>query len=176
MAALHQDVFFTLPFPAEPSRRIAALEQKWSRYEGVKVFGQQHWRNLKAFEPDILVASLSVLKRLAEEPADVPEVSCALFVITQLGAPPLTEEDRDLFWNAFDVPVWELLVEENGQILGHECELHEGWHLNGTLGAMNELYEGCLDGSPCPCGRPSPRFIALTRKPLVRTVTASASQ
>lgn len=176
MAARRLDALFTLPFPAQSGRRIAALEQTWGRYEGITVFDRQHWKELRAFEPDILIASSSVLKQLGEETArGLLEVGCAVFVMTQLGDPSLTEEDRDFFWNVFDVPAWELLIDPSGEILGAECELHEGWHLQGSGKVLTEPYEGRLDETPCPCGWPSPRFIALTRKSLVKTVTASAA-
>src|SRR5690349_15202100 len=55
----------------------------------------------------------------------------AVWVICQAGTPFLAEEEREILWELFGVPIFGLLVTETMETLASECEAQEGLHLHG---------------------------------------------
>ncbi len=77
-----------------------------------------------------------------------------IVVFSRLGDPLLREEERDFVWKTFGVPVFEYLLDENGQILARECEAHEGLHFDRLPNSWNsEIIE-----ESCPCGAAGSRL------------------
>ena len=44
----------------------------------------------------------------------------------------LTEEDRDLIWRRWGVPVYEFLTDATGTVIASECDAHEGLHVHSS--------------------------------------------
>ena len=79
----------------------------------------------------------------------------AIFALHHPGAAVLTETERDALWQVYQVPLYVLLLDGGGRVLGYECEAQEGLHLEPHARAEN----GVLEAGPCPCGRPGPRLV-----------------
>ena len=100
---------------------------------------------------------------------------------------PISEDDLDLFWNVFKVPVHEQFYGFGGELLAWECEAHQGLHINSKTaifeeGSRAELLvslignpyqpvfrlvsglSGKLVDETCACGRTGPRIIDLMRR------------
>ena len=86
--------------------------------------------------------------------------------------PRLTEEDRERFWRAFRVPVFEQIIAETGHLLAAECEAHDGLHIE-TPGLKPRAGE-VLETTTCGCGRTTPRLVAPERVQNLRRVAAYA--
>ena len=121
-----------LPFPATPHLRTALLGDG-ACFGELVAFPQARWRDLPAFDPQVLVGAAAVLLKAADltfsGQLPLNTLDSAVFVLTQTGGRPLAETERNLLWRAFLVPVFELLVDRNGKLLAAECEAHDGWHL-----------------------------------------------
>ncbi len=78
----------------------------------------------------------------------------ALFVVSRVGRPWISDAERDILWQQFEVPILGLLVDDRGEILAYECEaqcLHVG-------AKCIPPSAGVLDETPCDCGRPGQRL------------------
>lgn len=168
-----------LPFPASPKLRIAELRGSAS-FDSVAAFARERWIALETYRPRVLVGSPNELHAAAEMvesgKLELSSVDHALFALTECGHEPLSDVVRVVLWQAFGVPVYELLVSPDGGLLASECEAHEGWHaelnanpsiINGELvveaRGRKRLRTGLsasLATEPCPCGRVSPRIMA----------------
>lgn len=69
----------------------------------------------------------------------------ALFVINRWDSASLTNAQRDRLWLLFQVPVYAMLVDGNGGLVGFECEAQNGFHVPGNTTPDSPL---------CECGRP----------------------
>jgi uncharacterized protein YjhX (UPF0386 family) len=122
-----------LPFPATSGVRTALLGSTCISFHGLATFAEGRWRDLCAFGPQALVGSTPVMMRAAAAmfrgELPLPTLDCAVFVLTELGTPVLSEADREVLWRAFLVPVFELCVDRSGNLIAAECEAHDGWHL-----------------------------------------------
>jgi hypothetical protein len=83
----------------------------------------------------------------------------AVFPVQSLASPFLTEEQRETLWEMFEVPALAMLVDHHGSVIGHECELQEGFHL--AEGSESGLLCGRVETSLCECGRPGSRLLPL---------------
>ena len=98
-----------------------------------------------------------------------------LLVWTEFGSYPLSDVERVILWQAFGVPVYELIVSPEGQLIASECEVHEGWHLETgiTLDRRKNVLVwhvrgrpqplgmvGEIENSVCACGRKTPRIVS----------------
>jgi hypothetical protein len=84
-------------------------------------------------------------------------VARAVFPIRRPGAPFLTETQRDTLWDMFRVPVYSLLVDERGEVVGYECEAQDGMHLRDDY--ANGLNTDAVEARLCECGRPGVRLM-----------------
>jgi len=166
-------------------------------FDGVRVFAANEWLQLEAFRPQVLIGSAMRLKQLSEEmqagQIDFNSVDHAVFILTSCGEVPVNDVFRVLLWQSFGVPVYELLVTEDGELLGADCEAQDGWHLQS--GVEPALFSRELDlrtpagrlvhtgftaeisSRLCPCGRPTPRVVnaeRLRRSAPVRRLAATA--
>jgi hypothetical protein len=77
----------------------------------------------------------------------------AVFVLLGEKSPFLTEAQRDELWRLFEVPVYALLLDRHGRVVGFECEatrLH--WQKSHREFSVNG--HAPVERSACPCGRP----------------------
>jgi hypothetical protein len=162
---------------AIPNLRVAQIANTAS-FDSVKAFRRGNWGALEHHRPRVLVASAGDLRevgqRVASGAIELSSVDHAIFVLTDLGAAPLTDVVRVVLWQAFGVPVYELFVGKAG-ILASECETHDGWHVEpgayfwlahgellfdgfGAKGLRTGL-SGSIEATTCPCGRQGLRLM-----------------
>ncbi|MGI8960373.1 MAG: hypothetical protein ACR2IV_11550 [Bryobacteraceae bacterium] len=165
-----------LPFPASPNLRAAQVTAA-TFFDGVEPFSAERWGELEAYRPRVLVGPAEDLRKLAERvelgKIDVKSVDRVVFVLTDCGDKPLPDISRVLLWQAFGVPVYELLVGAAGILLACECEAQEGWHpqpyatfsLSHDEVVVDALRQqrlrtgliGYIETALCACGRPGTR-------------------
>jgi hypothetical protein len=150
---------------AKAAPRVAVLVSWFKAKDPVRVFPHGWCREAEEFAPQAIAATKEQLLQLA---ALRLEISHALIALTKPGEPLLTSAERDQLWRAFSVPVFEQLVNDNGDLLAAECEAHQGLHL-----CVTELSGYALDSDPCPCGSRAPRLIP--RKPAGRASLATSA-
>jgi hypothetical protein len=80
----------------------------------------------------------------------------AVFVLHDSGRPFLSEGERDALWEMFQAPVYGMLLDRDGRVLGYECEAQDGLHVL----AECSLPAGLMDAGPCCCGRAGVRLVA----------------
>jgi hypothetical protein len=151
------------------------------------------WRNLGKFKPGIVAGSQHALRRFCQHVRlcniDVNFPENAIYCLTSLGERPMTDDLRDELWEMFGVPLFEIFVGGDGQILARECEAHEGWHVNTHAAdfmrlegdphlviqrkcagkpfyAMGLGFGGDVTNELCPCGFQTPRLINLPTEEL----------
>lgn len=177
-----------LPFSIVPNVRIAQLGAGLRAFEPAPSFSRDKWEQLEALRPRVLVGSaadLHCLAHLAQRHVlELSSVDHAIFAVTRWGAQPVSDVSRVVLWQAFGVPIYELLVDVRGALLAAECEAHEGWHIEprakfsvvkgelvlhsaGRLRGSSGL-AGSIQTTTCPCGRPGARLLNL--EPLVGLV------
>jgi hypothetical protein len=168
-----------LPFPVSTTLRLAQLSPG-PIFPNVRSFMPKGWPDLQVFAPNVVVASLSEMQRLADHSAlgsfDASSIDHALVVLTRYGSDPLTDVTRVMLWQRFGVPLFELYLGFDHSLLAAECEAHDGWHLSPGIGLTTlETGELILDGAgntglrtglrasfeqaPCACGRVAPRLL-----------------
>jgi hypothetical protein len=166
-----------LPILNAPQVKLAELSAR-TTFVGGHAFPASRWHELKSFGPNILAGSLSEVRRLIERmdlrTLELPSVDHAIFVLTEIGDKPLTGTMRTLLWQRFAIPVYELYMGPQRQLLARECEALEGWHVEPgiefafdgeqlLLTTSDEpLPTGLgykLEQTPCGCGRPGTRIL-----------------
>ena len=91
--------------------------------------------------------------RAATGEARLPRGCRRLIVCTPLGSELLSLSDRNLLWRVFELPVFEHIVSNSGELLAAECDAHDGLHVvSGTIAPT-------LDAGPCGCGWRGPRLV-----------------
>jgi hypothetical protein len=79
-------------------------------------------------------------------------VEHSIVVFTYPGERGLSARERESFWNAFEVPVFEQYLGPNSELLATECDAHAGLH-------VVDGYEDLdLEHDVCACGNPAPRL------------------
>ena len=84
-------------------------------------------------------------------------VERAVFPLRRPEDPFLSDEQRHELWNLFHAPVYVLLVDGRGEVIGYECEAQEGIHLAEEYAAGPVL--GDVEAKLCECGREGPRLM-----------------
>jgi hypothetical protein len=132
---------------------------------------------LEDYNPQALVGSSAHLLRLASlvssAEAALPDLDCAVFVVTDFRDAPLNDKERTRLWNAFSVPVYEMVLADDGALLASECEAQEGWHIEHGVRfsrVNDQLWYsrrgrqtgtglvGDIQDEPCQCGRSGQRI------------------
>ena len=168
-----------LPLSAAAHLRIAQIGAR-SCFDGARAFPASAIPELELFRPRVIVACAPDLQHLAElvelGRIELSSLDHAIFLLTPCGHPPATDTLRVVLWQAFGVPVYELLMSPSGALLAHECEAHEGLHLapglTATAALSHELIAhepnraatptgltGQLSADTCPCGRAGARIL-----------------
>lgn len=164
-------------------------------FDGVSAFPPARRSELKAFAPQVLVASADALVTAAHavfsDDLALESVDTAVFALTQVGGTPVAPPERDLIWRAFQVPLYELYVDSEWKLLAAECEAHDGWHLRSldvefhleggelflrqpalAAAIRTGLTASCVDGL-CECGDAAPLVRPIAAH--CRSLAASAS-
>ena len=120
-------------------------------------------------------------------------VTHSLLALVQTGGRRPTGADRDRLWRVFQVPLFEVVYTDDGQLLAHEClvgaHLHSApglqWRVDAQSGELVATrprrwfksaailatgFPGSIVELPCPCGAPG---ILLDLEP--RTCAAAAA-
>ncbi|HLK63622.1 MAG TPA: hypothetical protein VKU19_09290 [Bryobacteraceae bacterium] len=101
--------------------------------------------------------------------------SRAVFVMHYPESIFLTDRERDTLWEVYQVPVFALLLDGEGRLVGWECEAHDGLHIGSScpesaddqlifssedsvLGYRLPLDRFVIESAPCQCGRPGQRL------------------
>ena len=156
--------------------------------------------SLSRFEPEVIAGPVDTLRAFAESvqrgTVSISPLRYAVIPFTGILEGPLSSADRDLFWRAFGVPVYEQFFGFGNDMLASECDAHAGLHLsrdavyleNSPRGEMlitflaNPYYpllrlaSGIAaewQAAPCECGSMEPRVVNLHR--VARSVTLQAA-
>jgi hypothetical protein len=141
--------------PMDPMPRTAILAPGFQETKLVRVFPLGWNEEAARFAPTSIAGPMEQLRRLTKLGLQLKH---AVIVFTYDGRSRLSDDDRDLFWNAFGVPVFEQHLGPGNELLAMECDAHAGVHLVGNFGKLR------ADRNSCACGNPAPR---LPRRPRV---------
>ncbi|HSU61979.1 MAG TPA: hypothetical protein VLI55_21900 [Bryobacteraceae bacterium] len=170
------------PFSLRPGIRQAQLSGT-PIFDKVTAFARDNWQALESYQPGLLIGHAAELGELAESVRagliDLSSVDHAVFALTKCGDSPISDILRVLLWQCFGVPVYELLVTEDSELLAADCEAQEGWHLQPGMEAslldreivlrtpgIRALHTGLtaeIEAEGCPCGRITPRIMNVER-------------
>src|ERR1700730_12952944 len=135
--------------PMDPMPRTAILAPGFQETKLTRVFPAGWNEAAYRFQPTSIAGPPDQLRRLAREGVQPQHWVVAFSYDGQEG---LTTSDRELFWKAFGVPVFEQLLSAANELIAMECDVHDGLHL---VGDFKDLKAGI---SKCPCGNPAPRL------------------
>ena len=178
----------------DPMPRIGILMDGFENTDAVQCFPEGWGEEMEKFKPEAIAGPVPALRRLAtmvfSSGAKLRHLKRPLIVFSGLGFDQramLSESDRNLFWNAFGMPVFERYLGFGLETLAKECEAHDGLHLNLDAGIFQTFFDGkhpeliltSLDHlshpvlrlatglaadisfQPCRCGHPGPRIMSL---------------
>jgi hypothetical protein len=127
---------------------------------------------LCAENPEVLITTgnnaLELAKARFEKQLRLPRL-VLLVVLTDPSSAPLDEEARETLWRAFSVPLFENLLDAEGNVIARECEIHDGLHIvnasdicirQGELWAQNRAtgLSGSISQDYCECGSETPKL------------------
>lgn len=158
----HQAARFAHPLQPEP--RTALLLPGFTGSKNVRVFASGWDDAAIRFQPESIAAPVDELRRLLRERvAGLETLRHAVIALTFEGQPGVSGLEREQFWRAWGVPLFEQYWSSvGGELLAGECEAHQGLHIapsraRTTLARPgHELHDG-----PCGCGSPTPRLVSL---------------
>jgi len=135
--------------PMDPTPRTAILAPGFQESKLVRVFPAGWTEEAARFHPSSIAGPMEQLRSLAKNGFALGH---AVVAFTYQGHAGLSDDDRDLFWDSFGVPVFEQHLGPGNELLAMECEAHAGLHVMGDFG------DARLDRNSCVCGNPAPRF------------------
>ena len=117
----------------------------------------------------------------------IPPLTHSVVAFAGLLEGPLSEDDLDLFWRVFQVPVYEQFYGFGGELLAWECEAHQGLHIQPKaaifeddgreellVSLIGNPYQpvfrlvsglsGKLVDDTCACGLGGPRIVDVMRR------------
>lgn len=177
-----------LRYPLEPMPRIAILGTGWVENQQTLCFPNGWCHEMREFRAEALAGPVSALRRLANSVfnrgAYFPHLKRPIVAFTGLASSAretFSDEDRDLLWRAFHVPVFEQFLGLDRELLAAECDAHYGMHIdmesalfqraedgellatsfNNLSAPIPKLATGLfgeLTSDPCPCGKSGPRI------------------
>jgi hypothetical protein len=184
-----------LCYPLDTPPRTAVLFPGFHETRHVRVFADNWSRKLKRYRPNAIAGPAGVLRALAlgirDSRVATAPLTHAVVVFTGIEHGILRQADRDLFWQIFQVPLFEQLRGLGGELLAVECEAHHGLHICSTDSVL-EMVEGAsgselvytsltsmeyplvrlatglagdLHKVACECGDATPRLTGLLRLP-----------
>jgi len=143
--------------PMNPAPRTAILTPGFQQTKLARVFADGWNREAERFEPSSIAGTVEQLRRLTK--VQGIKLRHALVVFTYDGQSALANADRDLFWKAFGVPIFEQRLGSHNELVAMECEAHAGLHVAGDFGHVRP------DKNTCACGNPAPRLVNAARRP-----------
>lgn len=194
-----------LCYPLDAPPRTAILFPGFRETRSVRMFADNWSQKLRRYRPNAVAGPAGVLRALAlairDGRVEMPPLTHAIIVFTGLEHGILRQPDRDLFWQVFQVPIFEQLRGLGGELLAMECEAHNGLHICAADSLMeidetpsgNEiLYTSLVSleyplvrlatglaaevhGSQCECGEYAPRLTGLHRLPRRMSFAMSAT-
>jgi hypothetical protein len=164
--------------PLSPAPRTAVIGSGFRAGVEYEVYEDAAKFDLRRMTEQTVAAPVEVLRELAHTGR---ELSYPVVAFTGAQEGLLTATDRDVFWRAFRVPVYEQFRHVDGQVVAEECDAHEGMHLR-TDEAIVELRGrevvvsslvnlrcpvlrlatgliGDILHAACGCGRTEPRLV-----------------
>ena len=135
--------------PMDPMPRTAILAPGFQETKLGRVFPAGWNEAATRFQPASIAGRPEQLRRLARQGVRAHH---SVIALTYEGQEGLTPADRELFWKAFGVPVFEELLSAGNDLIAMECDAHDGLHL---VGDFQNLKAG---RSTCACGNPAPRM------------------
>ena len=135
--------------PMDPMPRTAILAPGFQQSKLARVFPSGWSEEAARFQPSSIAGTPEQLRVLARQGVRVQHSVVAFCYDGQAG---LTAADRNMFWKAFGVPVFEQMLNSSNQLIAMECDAHDGLHL---IGDFENLKAG---KSLCACGNPAPRL------------------
>src|SRR6266852_2432342 len=136
--------------PLDPVPRTAILAPGFLENRQVRMFPNGWDEKAARFGPISIAAPIRELRRLARLGVRIHHSAIAF---TFQGHAALTDADRDLFWDAFGVPVFEQYLGAHNELLAMECDAHAGLHVVNGHGGL------ALERALCACGNPAPRLV-----------------
>jgi hypothetical protein len=135
--------------PIDPAPRTAVLAAGFQETKIVRVF-PQGWNGRAArFARASVAGPLEQVLRVARAGWRVEH---SIVVFTYAGEPGLSDRERDSFWKAFEVPVFEQYLGPDSELLASECDAHAGLHV------VNGYEDLDLEHDVCACGNRAPRL------------------
>jgi hypothetical protein len=175
----------------ETEARIA-LVQPWYRAEAPARTFDLDAAAIGRFAPDVLVASPSVLAKLASTGLESPKRG--IVAVHAPGMAMMREADRTALWTRFQVPVYQQLRGFQGELLAAECDAQTGFHAHEAVAYWEVQQQqliytnlvnlrhpvlrlatgwfGDLEKSRCGCGAVSPRIFPFERQSMMRNCMA----
>ncbi|HLJ15456.1 MAG TPA: hypothetical protein VKV15_13230 [Bryobacteraceae bacterium] len=171
-------------YPLSPAPRTAVLHRGFRSSLPVRVFPDGWSDAVSAFAPEAIAAPAVELSRLARAvrsgQVTLPALRHAAIAFVDLGEELPQETERDLWWEVFEIPVFEYLLGPGGEVLAIECEARDGLHwlaeravfevdrgellvtpLSASVARLRSGWAGEIETALCPCGRPGARLTGL---------------
>jgi hypothetical protein len=171
--------YSTIPVPIPAQTRVAAVSRSKLQLGKLRRLTLDRWTQIEAFRPNVLLGDIADLAQLANlsdaKVIDLSSVDTAILVTRTVSDSALSDVQRVVLWQAFAVPVYELLLSPDGRLIASECEAHTGWHLEPGMRGQPRLDSfQTIETALCDCGRQEPRIVIETQPRLVRALPATA--
>lgn len=173
--------------PWSEAARVAALAP-WFPIEARYVLPRFTPAELSRLKPEAIVAPIETLRALAELAIggglSLPALKYGAIALTGVGRGIPSEQDRDLVWRGFKVPLYTQFRGFHGELLASECALQDGLHIDKKAAVFEESPDGllvtsltnlrypvlrlisgmdaALDSLPCACGSETARLTGLS--------------
>lgn len=184
----------SLRYPAGRTPRTAVVGRAVTPSWRVRNFKSFRDESLWRFAPQAIAAPTDILRGHAQDAGPTP-LRNAVIAFSDLLQGPLSVEDSDRLWAAYQVPVFEQFLGFDGELLAWECEIHHGLHILEESALFESLVDerlmisflanpqlpvlrletglaGRIVRDECPCGEKSPRLLDLHRRPIKRRIAA----
>jgi hypothetical protein len=135
--------------PLDPAPRTAILAPGFLQTPLVRTFPEGWSERARRFNPASIAGPLALMRRLARDTWNFEQ---AAIVFTHAGGPVFSQQDRELLWKAFGVPVFEQYLSLRNKLLAAECDAHSGLHVLSSCEGFP------LEHEVCACGNPAPRL------------------
>jgi len=134
--------------------RTAVLAPGFQETKTVRVFPYGWNERAERFRPTSIAGPAEQLRKLAVKNIRLEH---AVIAFTYEGQSALSHQDRELFWNAFGVPVFEQYLGLRNELLATECDAHSGLHVVSGCDGLHQ------ERGVCACGNASPRLSRAAR-------------
>jgi len=139
----------TFIHPMDPTPRTAILAPGFRPTKLIRVFPSGWNEEAERFQPSSIAGPPDQLRRLVDRNLQLHH---AVIVFSWEDGSGLSDDDRDLFWESFGVPIFEQRLGAGNELLAMECDAHNGLHVMGEFGNLR------MDRNTCACGNPAPRL------------------